>query len=113
MIDVWRFNLEETSEYWNQPAPNQLRQLYREVLSEFGHSGVQSIDRSKVLALKSMGRLLNGGNPLTTWRCLSRQCPQLTEEAESTVGVAQDAQAEIIKRFRDDIRKASIVKVNE
>lgn len=107
MLDVWRLNLDEKSQYWEHPAPSQLRQLYREVLNGFSHSGSQSTDRFKVLVFKSMARLLDGANPLTTWQHLSRQCVQIMNEIESTTGVVQSVQAEMIKRLKEDIDIAS------
>lgn len=108
MLDVWRLNLNPKVQYWNQPAPSQMRQLYREVLNDFSHSGVQSTDRFKILVFKSMARLLDGANPLTTWTYISRQCSQLINESESST-----VQAEIIKRLKEDIQLVANVKILE
>jgi hypothetical protein len=108
MIDVWRLNLEERNEYWNQPAPTQLRQLYREVLNDFAHCGVQPADKFKILLFKSIARLLDGGNPMTTWKHLSIHCLELMDDVDSAPGIVQ---AEIIKRLQDDLTMALNAKI--
>ncbi|KAI6177315.1 BHLH domain-containing protein [Aphelenchoides bicaudatus] len=110
MLDVWRLSLDPKSRYWEQQAPSQIRQLYREVLIDFGHSGNQSADRIKVLAFKLMFRLLDGANPIATWKLLSRQCSDLLDDSNQTIGVSL-TQLEIIKRLRDDIKIASTAKI--
>lgn len=49
LLDVWRLSIDDKIPYWQQAAPSQMRQLYREILSDYGHSSIQSTDRLKVL----------------------------------------------------------------
>lgn len=83
------------------------------MLGDFGHSGIQSTDRIKVLVFKIMSRLLEGANPMTTWRLLVRQCTELIADNDQTASGISPSQFEIIKRLRDDIKLSSNVKIVE
>ncbi|KAI6175199.1 Sterol regulatory element-binding protein 1 [Aphelenchoides fujianensis] len=92
LLDVWQLNLDGKQLYWEQAAPSQMRRLYHEVLSDYRVSSRAGADRFKVLTFKLLGRLLDGANPLTTWKLLSTNTPD------------SSGQSEIIKRLRNDLQ---------
>ncbi|KAI6239168.1 BHLH domain-containing protein [Aphelenchoides fujianensis] len=92
LLDVWQLTLDGKQLYWEQAAPSQMRRLYHEVLSDYRVSSRAGADRFKVLTFKLLGRLLDGANPLTTWKLLSRNTPD------------SNGQSDIIKRLRNDLQ---------
>lgn len=59
-----------------------------------------------------MSRLLDGANPLTTWRMFTKQCADLLAESEQSREI-RSAQSEVIKRLREDLKTASSAKLVE
>jgi hypothetical protein len=62
-----------------------------------------------------MSRLLDGANPMTTWRLLSRQCTELIADTDNdqTASAISPSQFEIIKRLREDIKLSANIKIIE
>ncbi|CAD5222089.1 unnamed protein product [Bursaphelenchus xylophilus] len=104
LIDVWHMNLKSDKPFWEQHAPNQLRQLYQDLLFSYKTFGRKSSYRLKFLVFKVIGRLLCGANPLTTWRLLTKHCRFLVSQDDDNVSFDMSVQLQVVKRLRSDIR---------
>ncbi|CAD5216248.1 unnamed protein product [Bursaphelenchus okinawaensis] len=104
LIDVWHVNLKTEKPFWDQHAPNQLRQLYQDLLLAYKTFGRKSSYRLKFLVFKIIGRFLCGANPLTTWRLLTKHCRFLVLQDVDNLSFDMNVQVQVVKRLRNDIR---------
>ncbi|KAK0417054.1 hypothetical protein QR680_012809 [Steinernema hermaphroditum] len=71
LVELWQSELDDRMPYWEQTTAPPLKNLYRDLYRQYramAHANVAS--RSKMAVFEITSRMINGANPLTTWRTL-------------------------------------------